>query len=223
VIHDERSTLDLPPGGYVYSRAKARAEAVCRAAAADGLPVTIVNPGEVFGPHDAALITACNLVDFAKSWPVLVCAGGTAVVHVDDVAEGVVAALDRGRPGERYILAGENVTIRELAELTLELLGQRKPIVSVPNRLLRWLGALGTALGLPLPFNPAVLPYATRYWFVDNSRARTELGVSFRSARQTLAPTLAWLAESGLVPTPRRGPVPGAALAPSPGTGNEPG
>ncbi len=224
VMHDETSTLKLPVGGYVYSRAKARAEEVCRDAAVDGLPVVIVNPGEVFGPNDTALITACNLVDFAKSWPVLVCNGGTSVVHVDDVAEGIVAALERGRPGERYILAGENLTIRQLAELTLNLLGQRKPIISVSNRLLRGLAAIGTALHLPLPFNPAVLPYATLYWFVDNTRARTELGVSFRSARETLAPTLAWLAERGLVPARRilqSAPVPLTALAPAPGAGKE--
>src|SRR5215218_3996689 len=100
-IHDETSVLDLPLDGYIYSHAKARAEAVCREAAADGLPAVIVNPGEVIGPNDIHLITACNLVDFARSWPVLVCHGGTAVVHVDDVADGVVAAFERGRPGER--------------------------------------------------------------------------------------------------------------------------
>jgi dihydroflavonol-4-reductase len=225
-IHDETSVLDLPLDGYVYSHAKARAEAVCREAAADGLPVVIVNPGEVFGPNDTALITACNLIDFATSWPVLVCHGGTALVHVEDVAEGIIAALERGRPGERYILAGENVTIRELAELTLDLLGRRKPVILVANGLLRWLAAIGTALRLPLPFNPAVLPYATRYWFVDNTRARTELGVSFRSARETLAPTLAWLAEIGLVAarrSPERASLPLASLAPAPRAGREPG
>jgi dihydroflavonol-4-reductase len=204
VVHDEASTLNLPAGGYVYSRAKARAEAVCRAAVADGLPVVIVNPGEVFGANDTALITAGNLVDFARSSPVLVCHGGTSVVHVDDVAEGIVAALERGRPGERYILAGDNLTIRQLAELTISLLGQRKLVVSAPNRLIRWFAAICGRLHVPLPFNPAVLPYATLYWFMDNTRARTELGVSFRSARETLQPTLAWLIGAGLLPA-RRG------------------
>jgi len=223
VLHDETSALRLPEDGYVYSHAKARAETVCRAAAADGLSVTIVNPGEVFGPNDTALITACNLLDFAKSWPVLVCRGGTSVVHVDDAARGVLAALEHGRPGERYILAGDNLTIRQLAELTLDLLGKRAPVVSVPNRLIRWIAAAAGALQLPLPFNPAVLPYATLYWFMDNTRAQNELGVTFRSARQTLDPTLAWLGESGLLPTSRSRPAPRAVLAPSSRVGNEPG
>jgi dihydroflavonol-4-reductase len=197
VVHNEMSSLKLPPGAYVYSRAKARAEAVARAAAADGSPVVIVNPGEVFGPNDTQLITASNLVDFARSSPVLVCHGGTSVVHVDDVAEGIIAALERGRPGERYLLSGENLTIRQLAELTVHLLGQRKRVVPLPNQVLHWLATMAGALHLRLPFNPAVLPYATLYWFMDNSRARNELGVSFRSARETLAPTLAWLTAAG--------------------------
>jgi dihydroflavonol-4-reductase len=200
VVHDETSTLDLPSGGYVYSRAKARAEDECRTAAANGLPVVIVNPGEVFGPNDIDLITACNLVDFAKSSPVLVCHGGTSVVHVDDVAEGVIAALDHGRSGERYILAGDNLSIRQLAELTIELLGQRKLVLSAPNVVIRWFARLAGALRLPLPFNPAVLPYAMRYWFMDSKRAQTELGVRFSSARETLEPTLAWLVAAGHIP-----------------------
>lgn len=51
---------------------------------------------------------------------------------------------------------------------------------------------------MPLPFEPAVIPYATRYWFMDNRKARQELGVQFRSARETLRPTLDWLVASGV-------------------------
>ena len=54
----------------------------------DGLDVVMVNPTEVYGPNDIGLVTASNLVDFAKSNPVVVCRGGTSVVHVEDVARG---------------------------------------------------------------------------------------------------------------------------------------
>src|SRR5258707_9172861 len=106
---------------------------MCMDAVGNGVPVIIVNPGEVYGPNDTALITACNLIDFAKSKPVLVCDGGTLVVYVDDVALAIVRAMEKGRSGERYILGGENLTVRQLAELCLEILGQRKSIVKVPN------------------------------------------------------------------------------------------
>lgn len=198
VVHAEASPSSLDLDRYVYARAKREAEARCRRAAADGVPVVIVNPGEVYGPDDTALVTAATLVGFARSRVVLVCNGGTSVAHVGDVAAAIVAALQKGRSGERYILGGENLTIRQLAELTLSILGQRKPIVTVPNPVIRLLAAAGR-FGMPLPFDPAVIPYATLYWFMDSGKAREELGAAFRSARDTLAPTLDWLRAAGHV------------------------
>src|SRR5207237_9001609 len=113
--------------------AKHRAEIRARAAHAEGLSVVIVNPAEVFGANDTALATAGNLIDLATSWPVLVCHGGSNVVHVDDVSTGILRAMERGRSGERYILGAENLTIRQLAELVLELTGRQSAIVTVPN------------------------------------------------------------------------------------------
>lgn len=198
VVHTETSPSSLPLDRYVYAKAKREAEARCRRAGADGVPVVIVNPGEVYGPDDTALVTAANLVDFARSRVVMVCNGGTSVAHVGDVAAAIVTALEKGRPGERYILGGDNLTIRELAELTLSLLGQRKPIVTVPNPVVRLLAGAGR-FGMPLPFDPAVIPYATLYWFMDSRKARGELDATFRSARETLAPTLDWLRAAGHV------------------------
>ena len=196
---DESAAWTLDDRTLIYSRSKRQAEALCQDAVKAGADVVIVNPGEVYGPHDTALITACNLIDFAKSSPVLVCDGGTSVVYIDDVALAIVRAMERGRSGERYILGGENLTIRQLAQQCLELLGQKKSILKIPNGLIRAVAAIGKKLRLPLPFNPHVIPYATRYWFMDASKAQRELGVSFRSARETLAPTLAWLKQSGRI------------------------
>jgi dihydroflavonol-4-reductase len=193
-IFDETATFTLDDRKLSYCRNKRQAEAL---ALDGGVPVVICNPGEVYGPNDTALITAGNLVDFAKSSPVMVCNGGTSVVHVEDVADGIVRALDRGRPGERYILGGDNLTIRQLAELVLELVGRKSRIVAVPNAVIRGISAAASATHIPLPFNAKVIPYATRYWFLDNGKARRELGVTFRSARDTLAPTIAWLREAG--------------------------
>ena len=189
----EDDAWTLPATNLRYSDMKRRAEALCAEFAQRGLPVVIVNPGEVYGPRDTSFITAGNLVDFAKSNPVLVCHGGTGIVHVDDVAQGIVAALQGGRTGARYILTGDNLTIRALAELTLELLGRKTRVMTLPNALIRGVARAGLRLHIPLPFNPRVIPYATQFWFMDASRARNELGVRFRSARETLAPTLNWL------------------------------
>jgi dihydroflavonol-4-reductase len=197
LVFDERAEFGVHERSLYYAHAKHRAELVAQEAYGRGVRVIIVNPAEVYGPGDTQLGTAGNLLDFAKSSPVLVCRGGTSVVHVDDAADGILAALRQGRPGERYILAGENVTIRELAALVLELLGRRAPIVTIPNAIARLAARLGVRLHLPLPYNAHVVAYATRYWFVDNTKARRELGVTFRGARETIEPTLEWLRRAG--------------------------
>ncbi len=196
-VFDEASEFTLEDPELKYALAKHNAEIQCRKALSHGVPVVVVNPAEVYGPSDTAFVTAGNLVHFARSNPVLVCSGGTSVAHVDDVASGIVAALAKGRPGERYILGGENLTIRQLAGLCLQLLGRRPRILTLPNYLIRRVTRVATTLRLPLPYNARVIPYATRYWFVDGSKAQRDLGVKFRDARSTLAPTITWLREAG--------------------------
>jgi dihydroflavonol-4-reductase len=193
---DSRSPLRLEH--YPYARAKHRAEEFCREYS-DRISVTIVNPGEVYGPNDIELVTAGNLIDFAKSNPVVVCKGGTSVVYVDDVATGIIAALEKGRNRERYILAGENVTIRHLAELTNELISLKKNFITVPTSAMRATAWLGRKFHVSLPFNPEVVPYATLYWFTDNRKARRELDVRFRNAESTLQPTLEWCVNTGRI------------------------
>lgn len=192
VQFDERAA-----SGMIYVLAKREAERLCRGAVADNLDVVIVNPAEVYGPDDRDLVTSGNLLALLKTSPVFVCAGGTGVVHVNDVAEGIVRALDRGRSGERYLLSAGNVHNRELAELVITLTGRRSRVFNLPAPVVRSAAAVASRLGLPLPIPAEVIPYATRYWFVDNRKARTELGLEFRSPRETLAETLVWLDQAG--------------------------
>jgi dihydroflavonol-4-reductase len=182
-----------------HSHQKHQMEELCRRAVADGLDVVIVNPAEVYGPNDTGLVTAGNLVDFAKSSPIFVPRGGTSVVHVDDVAAGIVAAMERGQRGQRYILGGENLTLQQLAQLLVSVAGLRTRVITIPNLAFITATRAATLLRLPLPYNPDVVPYATRYWFVDNSKARRELGIAFRPARETLDSTVAWLKQTGRI------------------------
>lgn len=196
---DEAYQASLADPSMIYAHTKLQAEGLCMEAAAAGGHVVIVNPSEVYGPEDIAMVTAGNLVDFATSTPVFVVHGGTSIAHVDDIAAGIVAALFRGRSGERYLLGGDNLSVKELAERTLKLLDRKAPIVTVPTPVIRWIADVAPKLRIPLPFNPQVIPYAVRYWFVDNRKAKDELGVAFRPADEVLAPTLDWLKQSGKI------------------------
>lgn len=195
---DEDSEFTITDPRMVYAHSKNEAENICHGYVENhDSDVVIINPAEVYGPNDHDFVTAGNLVDFATSWPVLVSRGGTSITHVEDVALGTVRALERGRSGERYILGGDNLTIRELAEKTCKILDKSAPIVTVPTGVLKGLTRVGVAMHIPLPYNPNVIPYATKYWFVDNSKARDELGIDFRPAEEVLRPTIDWLKESG--------------------------
>lgn len=198
-VFDEASAFTLKDPTLGYAFAKRAAEELCRTASSGGLDVVVVNPAETYGPGDLDLLTAGSLVDFAAGPLVVVTDGGTSVAHVDDVAAGIVAALESGRSGERYILGGDNLTVPQLAALTLDLLGKRARIVSVPRSLLRWSGRVALRWGLGFPVEPRVIPYATRYWYVDSSKARRELGYRSRPAREVLAPTLDWLRTQGKI------------------------
>lgn len=198
-VFDESSPFELEGTNLRYSIAKRRAEELCLAEAKRGLEVVIVNPGEVYGAQDDTFVTAGNLRDILTSWPALACQGGTPITHVDDIAAGTIAALERGRSGERYILGGDNLTVEQIVRLTLEIAGKRSPVLRLPNGVVK--GAIGALakVGLPTPVIPEVLDYATLYWFMDSSKAKRELGYAPRPARDALAPAIAWLYEAGHV------------------------
>ena len=197
-IQDETAAFRLPKGRFPYAESKRSAERICAAFVGRGLPIVIVNPVEVYGPEDWDLITAGTLVQFVERGPVLVCRGGTSVAYVDDVTRGIVAALERGVVGERYILGGENVTLEQLARTTLEILGRESRVIVLPNALTRAAYYLLSPFGNWMGVRSAI-PYALRYWFMDPSKAERELGVVGRPLREVLEPTLQWLVDEGFI------------------------
>ena len=193
-ILNEDSPFTLPKNKhFVYAHAKNEMELYCKDKAKNGQPITIVNPAEVYGPYDYDKITCGNLIDFATTKTIQIAKGGTSIVYVDDVAKGIVAALEKGRSGERYILGSDNMEIEDLAKITLEILGIEKPIKIYSRRLILSLAWMSKTFKINMGFEPAVVPYAVKYWFVDNSKARNELGISFKGTRDILEPTLNWV------------------------------
>ena len=190
---DERSSFSLQGSDLTYAIAKHRAEQLASAAARSDFEVVVVNPAETYGPDDDDWITAGSIRDALTGMPPLAVHGGTSLAHVDDVAGGIVAALERGRSGERYILGGDNLTIAEIVTLVHEIAGIGKPVVTVPFWTLRLAVAASRACGFKPPVEPAVLGYLCRYWFMDSSKAQRELGYRPRSARDTLAPVVRWI------------------------------
>jgi dihydroflavonol-4-reductase len=179
---------------FAYSLAKRKAETwVRRYARERGIEAVIVNPCETYGPGDDELITAGNLLELLKGEVAVVCPGGTAVAHVDDVARGIVLALERGRSGERYILGGENLTLAEMASLARKIAGKHDRVLTLPRSVVRASCRAMVKAGLTPPIPLDVLEYASLHWFVDSSKARDELGYEPRPACAVFAETIGWL------------------------------
>lgn len=199
-VRSEEQRGELDPVRFPYAAAKAEAEALCREAAAGGMRAVIVRPAEVYGPGDSDWITAGALHTWIYRSPVLTTAGGAGILHLEEAAEGIVTTHFCGQSGSTYYLGGENLSFRQLAELTLRAAGKRAPVRTVPPWLVRCGLLFGDGGIRRLGWSRAAVEYGCRFWFFDNGRARRELGLRFRSAEETIAETVSWLQETQIKP-----------------------
>lgn len=202
---DTPSTLDQMIGHYKRSKFLAEAE-VRKLAAEDGLPVVIVNPSAPVGPRDVRPTPTGRMVIEAASgrMPAYVDTG-LNVVHVDDVAEGHLRALERGRTGERYILGGTNMTLREILCEIAAITGRPPPRIRLPHALVLPVAYVAEAVvrlrgrGEPLTTVDSVRMSRKRMFF-SSDKARRELGWAPREARLALEDAVAWFRRHGYCP-----------------------
>lgn len=194
-ILDESAPFHLDPTLFRYAALKRQASELCvQAWSSDGVPAIIVHPAETYGPGDDGNVTASTLIDFAKGPFTFVCNGGTSIAHVDDVAEGIVLALEKGTPGMSYFLGGENLSIFDMAKTAHRVLGRHRPILTIPNPVFRSLLRIMKHLpGNWASENHTKYRYANHFWYYSNKRACDWLGAGFRSAEDTFRDTYAWL------------------------------
>jgi nucleoside-diphosphate-sugar epimerase len=177
------------PPTSAYEDTKRRAHDIALAAAADGAPIVIVQPGQVYGPGDHSAVGA-NLLALARgrlfyrAFEDL----GLNLVHVHDLADAILLALDRGRTGECYILGGEIARLREAYAAVAEATGRELPPLVVPTPLLRLAGRLVPSLREVVASADGVT-----FWATD-AKARRELGTSPRGLRDGMRDTFARLA-----------------------------
>jgi len=187
---NENSPFTLPRSGFLYAHAKREAERICEEFQRAGLPVVIVNPSETYDPEASSHSTTSNLYRLVKGQAAYITRGGTGVVHAEDVATGILAALKQGHSGQRYILSSENLAYTQIAKVVRDAVGKTSKVREVPNWLALWLADLEKNLRLPLGLNSGLIPYATRYWFMDSQKARHQLGWRPRSGIETIKATI---------------------------------
>ena len=193
------------PNHPTYDRTKAAGEAAVREVVARGLDAVIVNPSGVMGPRDfAPSRTGQMLLYLARRRVPLVNHGGFDWVDVRDVSRSILAAAERGRTGENYLLAGRYRTVAEIFRIAEGVTGVKAPRVMFP-RAIESLAASAVALwsrvrGTQPPFSPEAVHALRGSCNVDGARAARELGHSARPTEHTLRDAYAWFAHSGRLP-----------------------
>ncbi|HEY2177204.1 MAG TPA: hopanoid-associated sugar epimerase, partial [Caulobacteraceae bacterium] len=201
---DETCPLPDGEGIGVYKRSKVAAERLVERMAASGLPVTIVLPSTPIGPRDIKPTpTGRILVEAAAGRIPAFLDTGLNLVHVDDVAAGHLLALERGRLGERYILGGQDVSLRQLLAEIAALTGRRAPTLGLPRAPLYPLAFAAEAVARLTGREPMVtrdaLDMAAHRMFFTSAKAERELGYQARPYREAIADALAWFRAAGAV------------------------
>ena len=178
-----------------YEETKYEAHQVAKGLIADGLPCVIVQPGGVYGPDDHSAIGK-QILDFATGRMPLVPfpTVGMSMVHVEDVAAGVLLALDKGEIGESYVLGGEITTMRGLMDATAKVMGKRPPRGNIPTGLMKAIAPAGPVIGKLLGQPPNMRELISSsdgvtFW-ASSDKAAAKLGYEPRPLERGLRETL---------------------------------
>jgi dihydroflavonol-4-reductase len=199
-----------PPMRFIaswpYYRTKLFAEQAAFERNHGSFEVVCVNPALLLGPGDVAGSSTGDVADFLERRLPVVPSGGISFVDARDAAEALCLAWERGRPGQRYLVASQNLTMQSFCDKLERVSGVKGPALKIPSRSAALARAGAKLLGrvrdrlpnLP-PIDPVSAEMATYFWYVDSSKARSELGWAPRDPVETLADTVEDLRARGAV------------------------
>jgi len=179
-----------------YEETKWEAHQVAKRLIGEGLPCVIVQPGGVYGPGDESSIGQLLNQFLEGKMPLMPFPElGICLAHVEDIAGGIIAALDKGKPGEAYILSGPAVTAREAIETVAKLTGKKAPKRALPTPLMKAMipiGPLvGKAMGQPPNLRELISSADGVTFWASYEKAGKELGYAPRNLEDGFRATLA--------------------------------
>ncbi len=201
---DEQTPVSLAAMIGHYKRSKFLAEQVVLDAARDGAPAVIVNPSTPVGPGDVKPTPTGQLVlDAAAGRMPAYVDTGLNIVHVDDVAAGHLLAFERGRIGERYILGGEDMTLRQILMYIAQRVGRKPPRVRLPYAAILPMAYAAEAVarirGRSGRLTLEGVRMSRKLMFFSSAKAVHELGYQWRPPTMAFDDAVSWFRERGLL------------------------
>lgn len=198
-IHDENSGYATEvAAGWPYYASKIYQEKLALQLGEElGVEVVVINPSLLLGPGDRRLSSTEDVLKFLRKQIPMVPHGGMNFVDARDAADAVLAALTLGRPGERYLLGGPNWTFSEFFGRLGRVASVGSPKLKLPSKW-QTVGAglleeLYRAAGKTAPVDKASVEMSQHFWWIDSSKAQSELGFAARDPALTLVDTVNYL------------------------------
>jgi dihydroflavonol-4-reductase len=206
VLNNEETPFNQYNLGSHYVLTKYLSQQEALGFAQNGLDLVVVNPAFPFGPGDIAPTpTGKIIIDVVSGLNFTTFEGGVNIVDVRDVAQGHILAAKKGKTGELYILGNKNVTITELMKMIYKSAGKSKLFIpKVPFGITKtsayaikmWSDKVSRK---PPMSTPVDVTYASNYLYVDNAKARRELGLEFRDVEQSLKEAIEWFKKNKMI------------------------
>lgn len=203
--------------GWPYYLSKIYAERLCQEYVERyQMPIVLMRPTLLLGPGDRRESSTGDVVLFLKKKVPGVIEGGLSFVDVRDVAKTFIAAMDRGEPGETFLLGAANLTLQDFFQRLADITGLPAPKLPIPDGLVRlgsrFLSRINDLSGKSGELDPVSLEMARHYWYIDSTHAKNRLGFAPRDPNTTLRDTVNWIKEHHPEfqegPGPRQDPPP---------------
>lgn len=193
----EDFAFNLEHSSLNYHISKKRAEEIVLDAVENGLDAVIVNPSNIWGPHGKRYRVAEHVEKVRNRRVVPYFTGGICIVHVEDVVDGIMAALHRGKSGERYILGGDNLPLKKIAQLAARSQNLKPRFVPLPTAV-TWLAAavlesVATVSGRRPHITFVTHQLASKFQYYDSSKAQRDLNFRARDFETILAECVSFL------------------------------
>ena len=197
--------MEAGPGDLIghYKRSKYQGEQEALRAASTGLPVVVVNPAAPVGPWDVKPTpTGGIILDFLRGKLPAYVNTGMNLVDVEDVAIGHALAMEKGEPGQRYILGNRNMTLKEVLKTLEAITGKKAPRLRAPLNLVIALGIIDQLIeGKLLRRRPRIplegMRIARKPMYVSSAKAVRELGLPQSSVEEALEKAVRWFRDNG--------------------------